>query len=140
MALPIRERLLQVLATRASAERGLEYYDQRDLPFTVLLEGEDQAAEDDYDNTRVVTPVTVARALKVTGNKTDDWYEQANVALGDLIKEVYAGGEDLDGLADGIDYEGGSVEVITDGARGTIAQASFNIRWAFVHGDPFAQN
>jgi hypothetical protein len=140
MALPIREQLLQELAGRASAQRGLEMYDERDLPFTVLLEGEDQAATDDYDNARVATPVTLARAMKITGNKTDDWYEQGNVALADLIKEVYVGGEDLNGLADGIDYEGGSVEVITDGARGVMVQASFNIRWAFVHGDPFSQN
>lgn len=139
MALTIREQILQTLATRTTADRGLEMYDERDLPATFLIEGEEQAGEDEYDNTHVSLSVTLARAIPLVGNKGDDWYEEANTALGNLVKEVYVGGEDLGGLADGIDYEGAGVSIITDGARGAMVQVSFGIRFAFLHGDPFTQ-
>lgn len=136
-ALPIRERILSALATRINAQRGLEQYDARDLPITVLVEGEDTADEGDYDMVNVTMPVTIAYANNVAGTKSDDWYEQANTALANLIQSVYTGGEDFGGLAQGVDYTGGDVAVLTDGATGYAVQAFFNIRYVFRHGDPF---
>ena len=136
-ALPIRERILQALATRINAQRGLEQYDARDLPITVLVEGEDTAQESDYDRTNVTLPITVAYANNASGTKSDTWYAQANTALANLIQSVYAGDESLGGLVQGIDYTGGDVAVLTDGATGYAVQAFFNIRYAFVHGNPF---
>ena len=137
-ALPIRERILQALATRLSAQRGLEQYDARDLPITILVEGEDTAQESDYDRTNVTLPVTIAYANNVSGTKSDTWYAQANTALANLIQSVYSGDESLGGLCQGIDYTGGDVAVLTDGATGYAVQAFFNIRYAFVHGNPFS--
>ena len=137
--LPIRERILQALAARINAHRGLEEFDARDLPITVLVEGEDSATETDYDQVRVTMPVTVAHADRVVGVKGDDWYALANAALANLIKSVYDGGESFDGLVQGIDYTGGDVAVLTDGANGYAVQAFFNIRYVFAHGNPFQQ-
>lgn len=139
MPTPIREQILQAITTRVSGTRGLEQYDEQDLPFTVVIESDDTAEESDYDFVRVTMPVTIGRAKKVDGNKSDDWYTQGNTDLADVIKEVYAGGDDLGGLADGIDYTGGSVDVLTDGARGVIVQAFFNVRFTFLHGNPYSQ-
>lgn len=138
MALPIRERVLQALAARLNAVRGLEQYDERDLPLTVIVEGEENADDGDYDLVRVTLPVTIARVSKFLGAKDDEWHQQANADFAALIKEVYTGGEDLGGLAQGIDYTGGGIDVVSDGARGTMVQAFFNIRYAFTHGDPFS--
>lgn len=139
-ALPIRERILQALATRLNAHRGLEAYDIRDLPITVIVADEDSATESDYDMTQVSLPVTVARAIQVTGTKSDSWYKEGEIAKAQLHKDIYTGGEDLGGLADGVDYTGGSVAVLTDGARGCMVQVFVNIRYAHVHGNPFIQS
>lgn len=139
MALPIREQILQALATRVSAARGLEVYDEHDLPFTVLIEGEESAEDNNYDMTNVSLPFTVGRGMSIKGKKQDEWYEEGNQALADLIKEIYAGGESVGDLAHGIDYAGGFVDVVTDGARGVTVQAYFNVRYSFVHGDPYSQ-
>lgn len=133
----IREQILDALATRTGATRVLEQYDVRDLPITVLAEGEDSAVETAYGMTAVTMPVTVARAIALTGVKDDTWYADANEALGDLIVEIYAGGDTLGGLCQGIDYAGGAVELLTDGADGAAVQASVNVRFMFRHGDPF---
>jgi len=117
----------------------IETMDEQDLPFTVLVDSDDSAEESDYDFVRVTMPVTVARASKIVGSKVDAWHTQGNGNLADLIKELYTGGEDVGGLVDGIDYTGGSVDVLTDGARGVMVQAFFNVRFKFAHGDPYTQ-
>ena len=134
----IREQILQALATRTGATRVLEQYDSRDLPITVLVEGEDAAADTPYGMTAVTMPVTIARAIPLTGTKDDTWYSASNEALGELIVEIYAGGDTLGGLCQGLDYAGGSVELLTDGADGAAVQASLTVRYQFRHGDPFS--
>lgn len=138
MPATIRELILQALATRTGATRVLEQYDARDLPITVLAESDDQAVETPYGMTAVTMPVTIARAIPLTGVKSDTWYADANEALGDLIFEIYTGGDTLGGLCQGIDYASGSVELLTDGADGAAVQASVNVRYMFRHGDPFS--
>jgi len=140
MSLPIREQILQALAARTGASRQLTAYDPRDLPLTVLVEGEDSAGENPYGRVSVSLPVTIARAIPLTGTKEDDWYTEANTALGNLILEIYAGGDDLGGLADGIDYTSGQTEVLTDGGTGAAVQAVITVRYQFVHGNPYSQD
>ena len=140
MSLPIREQIIQALAARVGAVRGLEGFDSQDLPLTVLVEGDDELSGDaQYDMTPLALPVTIARAVHVGGLKDDGWYTEANTQLADLIAEAYAGGEDLGGLADGIDYAGGSVGVITDGAAGVAVQVNLEIRYAIARGNPYSQ-
>ena len=138
MSLPIRERILQALAIRLDAQRGLEGYDLSELPITILVEGGDEAQEDDYDMTRVAMPVTVARAVAKSGLKTDAWYEDANIELAQMVVDAFGSDETFGGLAQGMDYAGGEVGVLTDGAQGYTAQISLIIRYAFLHGNPFA--
>ena len=133
----IREQILQALATRTGATRMLQQYDPRDLPITVLAEGDDAATEKPYGMTAVTMPVTIARAIPLTGTKDDTWYAAANEALGNLIVEIYTGGDTLGGLCQGLDYAGGSVELLSDGADGAAVQASVTVRFQFRHGNPF---
>ena len=134
----IREQIIQALVSRVGATRMLEQYDSRDLPLTVIAEGDDVAAETPYGMTAVVMPVTVARAIALTGNKDDGWYNEANNELGRLIDDIYSAGDDtLSGLCQGIDYASGSVELLTDGSNGAAVQVSLNGRFQFRHGNPF---
>ena len=66
-SLPIREQIIRNLAARVGAVRRLEMYDERDLPITVLQEGDDQAAETGYDMTQVSMSISVARAAVALG-------------------------------------------------------------------------
>lgn len=139
MSLPIREQIIKALATRVGAMRGLEGFDSQDLPITVLVEGDDEAGDEGYDMTPLTLPVTIARAVEISGQKDDTWFTEANTQLATLITEAYAGGEDLGGLADGIDYAGGSVGVITDGAAGVAVEVNLEIRYAIARGNPYSQ-
>ena len=140
MSLPVREQIIRNLATRVGASRRLEMYDERDLPITVLQEGDDQAAETGYDMTQVSMSISVARAIPMTGVKSDRWYTELNTALAKLITELYTGGDDIGGLAQGMDYVSGSVDLVTDGGVGAGVAVTVNVRYAFVRGNPYSQD
>jgi len=136
--LPIRERILHALAARVSASRKLEMYDPRDLPITVIAEG-GESSTPSYDMDNATLDVTIARAIGIEGDKEDEWHTEANLALADLIVEAFAGGDDLGGLARGMDYLGGSLEPLTDGSDGAAVQISVQVRYSFLHGNPYLQ-
>lgn len=138
-SLPIRERILQELAERLDAQRGLEEYDFSELPLTVLIEGDDEDAGSDYDLTRLTMPVVVARAVGKEGIKNDTWYEDANLELAQMILDAYGSDETFGELADGLDYTGGSVGMLQEGAKGYTSQISLTIRYAYLHGNPFSR-
>ena len=140
MSLPIREQIIRNLATRVGASRRLEMYDERDLPITVLQEGDDQAAEGRYGLTNVTMSVSVARAIPMNGVKSDTWYTELNTALANLITELYTGGDDIGGLAHGMDYVSGSVDLVTDASAGAGVAVTVAVRYATVHGNPFSQD
>ena len=138
MSLPIREQIIQALATRVGATRRLAMYDERDLPITVLQEGDDNAAEGMYGLTNVTTSISVARAIRMDGVKDDNWYTELNTALAQLITELYTGGVDIDGLAHGMEYVSGSVDLLTDAGVGAGVAVTVNVRYSFVHGNPYS--
>ena len=140
MSLPIREQIIRNLAARVGAARRLEMYDERDLPITVLQEGDDQAAEGRYGLTNVTMSISVARAIPMTGVKSDTWYTELNNALANLITELYTGGDDVGGLAMGMDYVSGSVDLVTDASAGAGVAVTVNVRYSTVHGNPYSQD
>jgi hypothetical protein len=140
MSLPIREQIIQALVARVGGVRRLEMYDERDLPITVVSEGDDNAAEGRYGLTNVTMSVGIARAIPMSGIKDSTWYTELNTALANLITEVFTGGDDLGGLAHGIDYVSGSVDLLTDAAQGGGVAVTVNVRYSFVHGNPYSQD
>lgn len=131
----IRQRVIDALLLRVGANRGLEQLDDQDMPFTALVTGSESATES-YDMVESTLPIVIGRAFKATGTKSDQWYAQGEQSLKDVITEVYVGGEELDGIPVQIEYTGSDVEQLTDGARGVMVQASFDIRYVWLHGDP----
>lgn len=67
MSLPIREQILQAIATRVNATRGLEGFDVRDArespdgTLTVLVDAPETAQNTNYGTTDIAMPVTVGR-------------------------------------------------------------------------------
>jgi hypothetical protein len=138
--LTIREQIIRELATRVDAVRRLPTYSEDDLPLTVITEGDDTGGEYSYDMTRVSMQVTIARADVATMPMDDSWHEAGNAMLGDLIAEIWTGGEDLDGLAEGMDYVSGSVKAVADGDKAIEVAVTLNVRYAFLRGNPFSNN
>lgn len=136
----IRERIISALANRTGAVRRLREYDKTDLPITVLQEGDDNASEGLYGMTNVNMQVSIARAISMSGTKGDAWYSDLNDELATLITEVFTGGDDLGGLAEGMDYVSGSVDLLTEGGVGAGVAVTVNIRYSFVHGNPYSQD
>lgn len=141
MSLPVREQVLQALATRVSAVRNLEAFGIQQVPasgiLSVVVDGEEQDAGSDHEHSRMEMDVTIARIVLVSGRKGDGWHEQANTALADLIQEALATDTRLGGLAEHIEYTGGAAGEIPDGSRGIFAQAFFRVRYRFVRGNPY---
>ena len=136
----IRERIISALANRTGAVRRLREYDKTDLPITVLQEGDDSASEGLYGMTNVNMQVSIARAIAMSGTKGDAWYSDLNDELATLITEVFTGGDDLGGLAEGMDYVSGSVDLLTEGGVGAGVAVTVNVRYSFVHGNPYSQD
>lgn len=137
---PIREQIIQALVDRTGAVRRLSQYDKTDLPITVLQEGDDNASEGLYGMTNVNMQVSIARAIAMSGAKGDAWYSVLNDELATLITEIFTGGDDLSGLAEGMDYVSGSVDLLTDGGVGAGVAVTVNVRYSFVHGNPYSQD
>ncbi len=134
--LPVREQVLQALAERLGARRGLGSYAKEDLPLTVVIDEPDQVEDFDYEAVHVLMPVEVVRVVKRSGEKNDRWHEDANVELALLQAEAIGSDETLGGLARSVVYAGGSVDV-TDGAGGFSVQLRLAVRYAFKRGNPF---
>jgi hypothetical protein len=138
--LPIREQIIRALQTRTGALRKLPDYDDRDLPITEIDEGLESATEPGYGMTRATLQLTIARAILMSGVKDDSWHRAQNIALADLIREIYTGGDTLGGLADGIDYGGGAIDLLTNAANGAGVAVTVAVRYSFVHGNPYSQD
>lgn len=136
--LTIRERILQEIQARTGAQRELEEFDERELPFTVLLAGEDEEDGAIYDTTPLTMQIAVARAFAPTGDKGDSWHEQAETAYGDLVTEVMGSDRSLGGLATRLLHTGGAAGTIENTASAVSAQAIFRVHYRIATGDPFS--
>ena len=131
---PIREQMLAALTSAVSGTYAVDApVSEREVPITVLLDGEDEALAD-YDCIRNNTPVSIARVeLAGSADKTEQ-RKQANRIMASIVKDV-AANETLGGLADGIDYNGGGISV--DVGKFVFGEASFTVRWRHLRGDPY---
>ena len=138
---PIREQIIQALATRTGAVRfnDGQTISEMELPATVILVQADERGANGYDMTEMLMPVTIARAIGQTGLAGDDWHVSANEALANLVKEIYTPDIDAGGLITQIVLTGQSYDVQPDGAQGYVVQAELEIQYQFAIGDPFTQ-
>ena len=149
--LTIREQAIQALEVKTNAQRGVDSYDERDLPLTVLFEGADEPARIQYGFVETAMSVRLERmeagqgaqvtdnGLETTG-ETDKrkWHTQANALLGDLIQSATGGDNTLGGLCQGIEYVSGGTAISPDGSNTVVAFADIRVRYRFLIGNPFS--
>ena len=135
MAHSIREQLLAAITVAVSGEYDVPAPEsERDMPITIVAEGEDEAASDAYGQTYVQLPVAVARAEVTTSTDKEIMRAQANDMLASLISLMFAD-ETFGGLADSVEYTGGGIQ--TEVGKFCFAEAQFTVAFHFVRGDPY---
>lgn len=144
MPTSIREQLLSAITTAVGGEYGVPAPDdERDLPITIVQDGEEVATPTSYGGTDYEIPLVVARAEAApasTEGQTRSEYQNAmrgkcHEMLAAIQQEMFAD-ETFSGLADGVDYTGGSIA--TEVGRLCFAEAQFSVRYRTVRGDPFS--
>lgn len=134
---PIREQILAALTAAVSGTYAVDApVSEREVPITVLLDGEDEALAD-YDCIRNSTPVSIARVELACSTDKTEQRQQAHRIMAAIIQEV-AADETLGGLAEGIDYNGGSISV--DVGKFVFGECAFTVRWNHLRGNPFAND
>jgi len=135
MTASVRERLLAAITTATGGVyRVPTPEDERDLPLTFVQDSTDDC-ETDYDFTKLAMPVAVARAEAANSGDRAAQRAQAHAALAALIEAMYAD-ETFGGLAQGITLAGQGIQ--TELGKYVFAEASFQIRYQHVRGDPAA--
>lgn len=131
----VRERLLAAITTATcGVYRVPTPDDERDLPLTFVQDSTDDV-DTDYDFTRLVMPVAVARVELATSTDRAAQRTQANAALAALIVAMYTD-ETFGGLAQGITLAGQGIQ--TELGKYVFAEASFQVKYQHVRGDPAA--
>jgi len=140
----IREQLLEAITTAVGGEYGIPAPDdERDLPVTIVQDGEETASPDQYGALVYEIPLVIARAESApasTTGQTRTEYQSAMRAkchemLATIQQHVFAD-ESFGGLADGVEYTGGSIA--TEAGKLCFAEAQFTVRYQTVRGDPFS--
>lgn len=130
----VREQLLAAITATMSAEWAVPSpEDERDLPLTIVQDGTDEASTQ-YGSTACVMPLAVATAQAAASADRDALRAQAHEALGQIVVGMFADPA-FGGLADGVDYVGGGIEVQI--GKFVFAEAQFRVRYHHVLGDPY---
>jgi hypothetical protein len=130
----VRERLLAAMVLATGGAYGLPSpEDERDLPVTIVQDATDTASTN-YDATLCVMPLNVARAeLAAPGSTRAQLRAQAHAALAAISVAMHTD-ETFGGLAVGVDYTGGGIQV--ELGKYVFAEASFNVRYQHLRGQP----
>lgn len=135
MPTAIREQILAAITTAVSGEYGIPAPEsERDLPVTIVQDGQDEAETTTYNQTNVLMPVAIASAASAASHDKDTMRAQANALMASIITTMFAD-ETFGDLADGIEYTGGGIQ--TEVGKFVFAEAQFTVRYHFVRGDPF---
>jgi len=139
----IREQLLGAITTAVGGEYGVPAPDdERDLPITIVQDGEEVASPDQYGYTNYEIPLVIAKAVAAPaateGQSRSEYQDamraQCHTMLAGIQTAVFAD-DTFGGLADGADYTGGSIA--TEVGKLCFAEAQFTVRYHTVRGDPF---
>jgi hypothetical protein len=138
MPTSIREQLLDAITTAVDGQFGVpDPGDLRDLPVTIVDDGEEVAEDTVYNQTNVELPIVVAKAAESSSTARETMRQEANELLASIITDMFAD-ETFGGLADGVSYTGGEIQ--TEVGKFVFAQAQFAVRYHFDHGDPYSSS
>jgi hypothetical protein len=143
MPTPVREQLLSAITTAVGGTYGVPLSeDERDLPLIIVQDGEEVAEPTAYGATEYTIEVSVISVDKAADRVAGQSQEQYQAAMRAKCHELLAASQVLffadptfGGLADGVDYTGGSITAEANGL--CYAAAQFSVRYHTVRGDPF---
>lgn len=128
-----RELLLASILTATGGVYGLPApEDERDLPVTLVQDSADSVTQS-FDASACSMPLNVARAEVASSNDRNALRIQAHAALAAIITAMHAD-ETFGGLADGVDYTGGGIQI--EAGKFVFAEASFTVRYQHLRGQP----
>ena len=135
MPTAIREQILSAITAAVGGEWGIPAPEsERDLPITLVQEGDDEATTDIYNQTNVEMPIAIGKAESVTDTDRDAMRAQGHALLAGIITTMFTD-ETFGALADGIEYIGGGIQ--TEVGKFVFAEAQFTVRYHHLRGDPF---
>jgi len=136
MPTSIREQLLAAITLAVGGVYDTEIpTDERELPITLVFD-EPETATDDYDNSNVVLPVSIASVAEAASRDQTTQRAQANDLLAIIIATVITN-ENFGGLAQAASYEGGGILLNN---KFVAAEAQFLITYSFLRNDPYSQS
>lgn len=138
MPISIREQLVDAITTAVGGEYGIPApEDERDLPVTIVAEGEETASPEAYDQENMELTIAVAKAaVSVSSTDRDAMRAQGHELLASIRVAMFAD-ETFGGLADGVEYTGGGIS--SELGKIVFAEAQFLVRYHTVRGDPYTQ-
>jgi hypothetical protein len=135
MPTSIREQLISAIKTTVGGKYGIPApEDERDLPITIVDDGNDEATDEVYDQTTLLMPIAIGSAAIAASEDRDAMRAQAHALHASIITAMFAD-EKFGALADGIDYSGGGIQ--TEIGKYVFAEAQFTVRYRHLRGDPF---
>ena len=134
MPTSIREKILDAICTAAAGKYGEFPQDDRDLPATRVIDGDDVARRN-YDDSVLTMPVAVVRMNTATSNNADIMRAEAGGLYAAVVQEMF---EDptFDGLVDDLEHTGGGPGADNKFIFGI---AQFQVTYHHLEGDPFNQ-
>lgn len=133
MSEPIREQIIARLIKLTGARYGVPGgIDDDELPVKILEDGSETAEADAFDQWVIELPITIAYVEAFESSDPDKMRKAAHKALTQIVRDVYVD-EDLGGLAEYVEYTGGSIQ--TEAARFVFAQAGFVVKYHTARGD-----
>lgn len=143
-----REQIIQAIETRLQAIttanlynfnigtnvfRVRQSFNDSELPVVTIWDIEETSEYKYHKNTTTLDLKVSMHTLFGTVNPS----VQANKMLADLIQAMTDADTSLGGLADGIEYTGSDIAYPEDGALSVSVEASFNVKYTTVKGDPY---
>jgi len=135
MPTSVREQILAAIVTATGGEYGVPPPEsERDLPITIIEDGLEEASTNAYGYTEVLMPVAIGKAEASSSNDKGTMRAEAGELLAGIITTMFAD-ETFGGLADGVEYDNGSIA--TEVGKFVFAEAQFTVRYHTVRGDPY---
>ena len=133
MPVSIREQLLAAITTAVGGVYDTEIpTDERELPITLVFD-EPESAEENYDETIITLPLSIAKAAVGISRDQTALRAQANELLAGIISAVIIN-ETFGGLAQKASYEGGGIVLHN---KFIAAEAQFLIIYSYLRDDPY---
>lgn len=134
----IREQLIAAIVDAVGGVYALPAPEsEREVPITIVRDGEDQQAEQGYESTGWLMTVAIGRAVAADSTDREARRQQAHSVLLDLYREIYVD-ETFGGLADGlaVTLQGMDLEL----PKIIMVALQFDVRYHHAIGDPLTLN